>query len=421
VLEGINTTTLNSARDEISEVIADSFEQGLTSAETAERIKDAVYDVSGVRISNAGMISRTEIGSITQMAKLEAYRAEEVEYWEWITARDDKVRDTHLIDGEVVRVGEPFSNGLIMPLDPDGSPDEVCNCFLGDMVPESPNGISKVFRNWYQGDIITLNFADGFDITGTPKHPILTRDGWVPLGELQKGDQVLKFFNAKDSRFGDVNIKHMVPQFSELYNSFSKVGTAMRIPGINVNFHGDFSASEVDVVGVGSHLWDESDSVFLKEQADLILSEPDLRKRMLSLQSLFYFGRDPRLFGHTADSLMGSRAEGTSLLRGGLIHSEEHGVTPISYNNTGSNKSGTYSTTGHPIFGSDSFLGHASKIVTGDRHVVEAKVTGRHVKTSVEREVFNLESHTGIYICNDVIVHNCRCLTVFANNPSGGN
>ena len=52
-----------------------------------------------------------------------------IEQQEWLTARDGNVRDLHLdVDGEIIAVGESFSNGLAFPLDPAGPVEEVANC-----------------------------------------------------------------------------------------------------------------------------------------------------------------------------------------------------------------------------------------------------------------------------------------------------
>ena len=47
----------------------------------------------------------------------------------WLSARDDRVRDAHaVIDGEIVRLNEQFSNGLMFPGDPAGPPEEIIQC-----------------------------------------------------------------------------------------------------------------------------------------------------------------------------------------------------------------------------------------------------------------------------------------------------
>lgn len=63
----------------------------------------------------------------------------------WRTAGDDRVRESHAeLEGETVRMDEPFSNGLMFPGDPAGPPEEVINCrcvlevnvdFLSDLEP----------------------------------------------------------------------------------------------------------------------------------------------------------------------------------------------------------------------------------------------------------------------------------------------
>ncbi len=47
----------------------------------------------------------------------------------WLATRDSRTRDSHvMMDGEMVEVDEPFSNGCMYPGDPDGVPAEVYNC-----------------------------------------------------------------------------------------------------------------------------------------------------------------------------------------------------------------------------------------------------------------------------------------------------
>jgi SPP1 gp7 family putative phage head morphogenesis protein len=47
----------------------------------------------------------------------------------WVAVMDERTRASHAsINGEVVPVAEPFSNGLMYPGDPSGPPEEVYNC-----------------------------------------------------------------------------------------------------------------------------------------------------------------------------------------------------------------------------------------------------------------------------------------------------
>jgi hypothetical protein len=48
---------------------------------------------------------------------------------EWISSRDDRVRDSHaMVDGEIRALHEGFSNGLLYPNAPGAPAREVCGC-----------------------------------------------------------------------------------------------------------------------------------------------------------------------------------------------------------------------------------------------------------------------------------------------------
>lgn len=48
---------------------------------------------------------------------------------QWVATLDDRTRHSHrLLDGEIRKVGEKFSNGVRYPGDPNGEPQEVYNC-----------------------------------------------------------------------------------------------------------------------------------------------------------------------------------------------------------------------------------------------------------------------------------------------------
>ena len=55
--------------------------------------------------------------------------ANEVIVQTWLTARDDRVRDSHQdLEGEQRELDEEFLPGLMFPRDPDGEAGEVINC-----------------------------------------------------------------------------------------------------------------------------------------------------------------------------------------------------------------------------------------------------------------------------------------------------
>ena len=77
----------------------------------------------------AQRIARTEIHNSHNTAVMDTYNEYGVEYTMWISADDDRTRDSHLeINGEIIPMGGTYSNGLKYPGDTDGPIEEWINC-----------------------------------------------------------------------------------------------------------------------------------------------------------------------------------------------------------------------------------------------------------------------------------------------------
>jgi len=111
-------------RDHVGGVVEEALREGLSEKATAELLRNT-YNIASNR---APTIARTEIGGVIMDARDEAFKDVGIEYTEWSSSRDAKVRATHQIDGEIVAMGETFSNGLLYPNDPAGPAEEVVNC-----------------------------------------------------------------------------------------------------------------------------------------------------------------------------------------------------------------------------------------------------------------------------------------------------
>jgi SPP1 gp7 family putative phage head morphogenesis protein len=129
-LDGIQETTEDALREQISEIVSNGLEEGFTPSEMAQAIKDGVGDVMNSRANMAGTIARTEMNSISSMSRFDAFREEGIEQQEWITTMDGKERDSHAaLDGQVAKVGDPFPGSeLRYPRDPRGEAEDVINC-----------------------------------------------------------------------------------------------------------------------------------------------------------------------------------------------------------------------------------------------------------------------------------------------------
>ena len=112
----VNDTTLLGLTSTLAEGIAAG--EGITKLQ--DRIIDAYKDFSDYR---AEMIARTETNAVVNEAHIEAYKQSDADGKEWLATLDDRVRDEHReMNGEIVPVNRPFSNGLQYPSEPN------CRC-----------------------------------------------------------------------------------------------------------------------------------------------------------------------------------------------------------------------------------------------------------------------------------------------------
>ncbi len=113
----------------IQETVTDAYDRGLSVPDTAALISEKVLDAAPYQ---ARMLARTDLNGLANGASVMAASLVGVTYKQWLTAEDDKVRETHAeADGQTVPVDQPFDVGgesLDYPGDPSGSDDEVCNC-----------------------------------------------------------------------------------------------------------------------------------------------------------------------------------------------------------------------------------------------------------------------------------------------------
>lgn len=128
-ISGINDTARANVKERLKETLANSMKEGWTEDERAQNIMATIRDAMNINKNRAKTIARTEVHGAFSEGLWEGTKLAEPKYVMWVSSRDDRVRDSHAdMDGIKVVPGEPFPNGLIYPMDPDGSAEEVINC-----------------------------------------------------------------------------------------------------------------------------------------------------------------------------------------------------------------------------------------------------------------------------------------------------
>jgi SPP1 gp7 family putative phage head morphogenesis protein len=119
----VNATTAEGIR----EAVLAGMQEGETVRQIADRVRDVFNTASR---SRALTIARTETASAANGTRYIVMADEGIQKTQWLTARDEHVRDSHqACESEIRRIGDAFPNGLRWPHDLDSAnPGEIINC-----------------------------------------------------------------------------------------------------------------------------------------------------------------------------------------------------------------------------------------------------------------------------------------------------
>lgn len=145
--------------------------------------------------------------------------------------------------------------GKVDPLGPDNLANTWLNIHPNCLVPGGTvlaEGVMAHSCREYDGPVITLVTSKGNRITVTPNHPILTTEGFIPAGMLQENQKIIETTGEYGRFMGEAPDNINIPTAVEnISHSIIQTcgGTAVRVIGSAVQFHGDGIAdSEVNVV-----------------------------------------------------------------------------------------------------------------------------------------------------------------------------
>ena len=329
--------------------------------------------------------------------------------------REYRMRVLHRGDGVAAFGGsgtEPegfrYRNGSFIAVGGMDKPDKILSsffdiiyCFLGETRVQSPSTIGAAFVREYSGPLVTIRTALGNELTGTPNHPVLTTEGWVPLGKVVEGSYVVSRTLAHVAAAGDPDVDDQTPTIAEVAHSLAQTGRLERMAGSELDFHGDGSAADVHVVTAYSqlqHSWDTaSDKPVVQHQVrgsnvdasflsgDSTSLQPFLLNGAATNSSVTTFSNTREPTGVTPHPHEGSLRLSASLNAATLERVVEGMDTDAKVR---CEREGA-----HPVE------------VTTDR-VVHFRLWDQAPGES--RQVYNLQNDAHWYVANGIVVHNCN-------------
>lgn len=335
----------------------------------------------------------------------------------WYSSLDDRVRPTHAAaHNQSVPVQDPFRVGnafLQYPSDPTGPPEEVINCFPGETLVQAED-VELVYRRWYEGPLVRVQTAGGRELSGTPNHPVATSRGWVAMGALVKGDDLVCSTSSEEVSVRDPHVGDVPATIGEVFSAATEARDVHRLVVSDRDFHGDGLDGEVDVVRVDGVLRNDRQPSLLEHQLQDVL--PAAYAGGESRKSHGSSSRRDRLrtVPLATPGRVGGGDQASALLGGRLSHPSDHALAPVPGSDSGLQENAPDWRPADAEDFSQMLLGLSGEVSLDEIVAVDTVDFANHV--------YNLQTKSGYYRANTIVAHNCRCVmlfeTEFSNLPA---
>jgi hypothetical protein len=404
---------------EIVEDLRLKLNEAIGSGRPRQEVRDIIMGKLHISKERCKFIARQETALMTTKFKAAQYTEFGMDTYEWRTVQDKNVRHSHQI---LDRTTQDWNNPPVVD-DKTGrraQAGEDYNCFQGDTLISMIGNPIRAYKRFYSGQIIAITI-DGSTFKVTPNHPILTNRGWVAANMVNSFDQLFKpFFDV--SNFPTTKIDNGLTTAQEIYDFFAIRGPLQRHLGSDVQFHGDGSNHEINVINIDSSLMDKNDTPISKQFSQIKFANSNTASGFFNTLSNFssVFGchwnthcssmASPDLIG----SLGSIHPRPFKFFRGTLISEDNR----IFFQNSADGTSCKIKLTGQEIDAIASQIGIGyflnKEIFFIDGCFVPFTLTP--IETFIHEDfsgyVYNFETKSGLYTANNRIVSNCRCQAV---------
>lgn len=181
-------TTKKRVDKTINENLRNSYQEGGGINKASKNLRNQFTQLKGYE---ATRIARTEINSACNEATFnDTYIDENVTYYQWWTARDERVRSSHRdLHGLIVKKGDVFPNGLSYPGDKMGPISEWINCRCTLIPYIIPPGFMAPtdMQSFRESDLIPITTENPETFTVNDiKHNKATTDYGVDIEDFDK-------------------------------------------------------------------------------------------------------------------------------------------------------------------------------------------------------------------------------------------
>jgi SPP1 gp7 family putative phage head morphogenesis protein len=396
-------------------------------------------------------ITRTVTNKAANTGAWQAYQRNQdvLTGYEIIVSRDERLCDVCApLDGKQFRLSDTFRP----PFHP--------NCILPGNEVVLPGVLVGGVKSFYSGRCVEITLDSGCGIRVTQNHPILTDRGWVRAQFIRKGEQVVTAQSDGQRIAASINPDddHIPTVIEQVFRALEESrGMASRSMEVSAeDFHGDgrFMDRHVNVVNVDSLLLGDVESTSAQTA-----SESDFGRCSTCGASLNSSSTALQVVNGSITSeygAVGSINHIGAFVGAGLIPSELHTGALAARFDTGFQQTAANDGTRHSEIGGEALFTFTGEVASnqiagglyaessqGNAQFVEARIDEMPADPTLAREFldrfaseitlnevvevveFDFAGHVydlqvepyQLYICNGVVVKNCRCTVIPTISP----
>ena len=386
----------------------------ITSGAPRKDVREYINSRIKVGKNRARFIARQETALLTNEVKEVEYKQVGIKGYIWVSQSDGIVRPEHkALNNQTIMWDNPPIVDLRTGRRAHAGSD--FNCFIPSTDIRLFSKPIKTLKRWYSGNVIQITMDDKTMITATPNHPILTLDGWKPFNMLKNGDKLLKRNPVNIFGLGSANINHRHTA-SNVHDFFAVGNSTMSRPGTDIDFHGDGSNFEIEVVSSKGGLLDKFKAIFFQEKSEFVLSNTFSAKCFFKACSAlvnFMLRHNPIKSGSVSVLNLVD-----SLGLGHVRPFQAFGLGLVADDNAKSNQNSVNGASRNLKVFTDLINALARKIIGLDFDQVfiadlNSNFTVHEITSLKEMSyngyVHNFETNESVYLAESYLVSNCRC------------
>ena len=459
-----NVSLIKSIPDQMLTQVEGIAQRGLRSGRSPRDLAKEIRGRFGVTESRARLIARDQIGKLNGQITQKRQTDLGVDTYFWQSSNDERVRPTHdAMEGKLCRWDDPtvYSDDMGATWKKRSSiggvelhPGEDYQCFPGNSKIHGLPSFNKLYRRVYSGVLHKIILDNGVILTATPNHPIVTTSGVKPIESIGNGDNVICEMHQGLSAI-KLNGKSLIPTFEEVFRSISLLNVGVSISsGSTSQFHGDGTNGKVEIIDIDSLLVSVGNSSLDQKLSEFGFTDSD----MMICDAIFssdgdflkmFFGKANASSGLMSrfdliSSLLISHFSPLDLFTLGLRSHCNAAKLKMSSDSTSGNsemfsnrifalsaivhggnfirwqtkriRRGSFSLNHRYASSLECFADSVSRSVEALGHLGDSSPFGVKINRVVDINivnsdchVYNLETVSGYYNTNTVMVSNCRC------------